>query len=189
MTRILAIILYLTTVSAIAAGDKKATEAGVTRPSSAETRPLTPQAERTVRDTREVVKAAGRSHIESSTQSATNGRLPVTSRDRSGSLQSPAHDRGAVDFGVQRSRDPHRDAQAIARTAGPGHKAIVEEPGAKRDTHTSYTVSPATGQVRSNTYTAPPRATGPHIHVQPEYEVKKIPPRDDSAKYRSPTGR
>jgi len=172
-----------------AAADRKGTEAAVSRSNSATTRVVTPQVERTVRDTREVVKAVGRSHIENSTQSATNARLPVTSRDRSGPLQSPAHDRGAVDFGVQRSRDPHRDAQAIARAVGPGHKAIVEEPGYKRDMHTSYTVSPVTGQIKSNTYIAPHRATGTHIHVQPEYEIKRIPPRDDVSKYRDSLGR
>jgi hypothetical protein len=165
---------------------KKSTEAGVTKATTEPPRVLSAPAERNVQDTRGVVKGAARSHIENSSAAATGGRLPVTSRDRpAGPLTSSAHDRGAVDLGVQRSRDPHADARAIAKAAGPGHKAIVEEPGRKHDTHTSYTVSPSTGTVRSNTYQAPARATGPHIHVQPEYEVKKLPARDTTSKYQS----
>lgn len=181
-------ILMITfcTIAGAAAEGKKHMEAGTIKPTTESPRVLGAAAERNLQDVRGVVKGAARTHIENSAASATGGRLPVTSRDRPGGpITSPAHDRGAVDLSVQRSRDPHADAKAIAIAAGPGHKAIVEDPGRKRDTHTSYTVLPSTGSVRTNTYTVLPRATGAHIHVQPEYEVKRLPQRDTTTKYQS----
>lgn len=186
LARISLLALALSTVHSVQAQSSRSTEAGVTRPRNDQPRVLSAPAERNVEDMRGAVKGAARGHIESSAHTATGGRLPVTSRDRSGGpLSSAAHDRGAVDFGAQRSRDLHADAKAIARAAGPGHKAIVEEPGRRRDTHTSYTVAPPATTIKSNTYTTPARATGPHIHVQPEYGIKRLPPQDDTSKYRT----
>lgn len=173
MIKYMFLLINLMIANLALAGNIHSTEAGISHNySTRDTHPLHMEAERNIRDVGEVVKHVAREHIEIGTFRATEGRLPVTSRDRpGGALASPAHNRGAVDFGVQRSRDPHRDAQAIAYSLGPGHKVIVEHPGRFRDVHTSYSVIAPTGQLRVNTYYAPPRATATHIHVQPEYGV------------------
>jgi len=130
-------------------------------------------AERNIRDVRSVIKESARTHIEHSTQSATGGRAVVTSRDRpSGPLSSAAHDRGAIDVNVRGAHDLHTEANNIARQVGPGHTVIVEEPGRIFDKHTSYKVAPPLSDVQTNTYQAPKRATGTHIHIQPNYGIR-----------------
>lgn len=173
MIKYLFILINIFFANLALAGNIHSTEAGISHDyGTRDTHPLHIEAERNIRDVGEVVKHVAREHIERGTVGIREGRLPVTSRDRAGGpLVSPAHNRGAVDFGVQRSRDPHVDAQAMARSLGPGYKVIVEHPGRFRDVHVSYAVIPATGQFRVNRYYVPPRATATHIHVQPEYGV------------------
>jgi hypothetical protein len=68
------------------------------------------------------------------------------------------------------------DAKAISSDLGPNYRAIVEEKidvtdvdGTRRpkDLHTTYQNGVA-GKV------LPDRATGPHIHIQPNYGIKPI---------------
>src|SRR5687767_2190512 len=133
---------------------------------------------RTSRDVLDVAKWTSRNNVESGVRTATGNRYIVSSRDRSGPLASPAHRRGASDFVPNPNRnvwgrsDMHRDAASIARRLGPNNSAIVERPsspisGRRYDQHTSYAVVPPFSDVRVNRYQTPQRATGPHIHVQP----------------------
>jgi hypothetical protein len=140
-----------------------------------------PPQDKAVRDTvdnmRDVVKQTARQHIKESAAEATEGTARVTSEDRpSGPLKSSAHDRGAVDFQTPGNSDA--DAEKISRAAGPGHTAIVETPlhpapgaeGPSADKHKSYS-----NGIEGNTKITAPRATGPHIHVQPDYGIKQWP--------------
>lgn len=131
----------------------------------------------TVNDMRDVVKHAARQHIKDSTAQATEGAALVRSEDRpDGPLKSAAHDRGAVDF--RTPQNSPADAQKISQAVGPGHTVIVEKPlrpapgapGPSADRHTSYS-----NGVEGNTRIVSPRATGPHIHVQPEYKINQWP--------------
>ena len=140
---------------------------------------------RTANDARTIVKWTERRHIEASTHAATGNRYRVSSRDRVGSLASSAHNRGASDFArrdVWGRSDMHRDAAAIARRIGPGHSAIVEQPrtsmaGRQYDLNTSYRAQAPFRDVRVNgPYRVPGRATGDHIHVQPDGYGRRTAP-------------
>jgi hypothetical protein len=133
-----------------------------------------PEVERSVRDVSPIIDRAARQEAERATGRATNGQHTVTSRDRpsTGRLASEAHNRGAID--VTTSNMP-RDAARISREAGSGHVAIHERParpaagaqGPSADIHTTY----RDGR-QVNRTVQPPRATGEHIHVQPNYNSR-----------------
>lgn len=121
-------------------------------------------------NTKRAIKEAVRRFIEQSAQAATNGKAVVTSRDRpSGPLASPAHDRGAIDIVIPGAQDLHVDARNIARTLGPGHTTIVEEPRFDYDRHTLYRLGSGYEQVQVFTYKVERRATAAHIHIQPDF--------------------
>ncbi len=107
-----------------------------------------------------VIKQAARDHEISSVQKAATGAR-VTSTDRTGALHSAAHDRGAIDTVTDHTS---RDAATISRQTGEGFTTIHEVPGPKRDTNEIY----RNGQLIS-TKAVPHRATGEHIHVQPDF--------------------
>jgi hypothetical protein len=150
---------------------------GVNTDPSSSSSPQDKTARATVDNMRDVVKQTAREHIKESAAEATGGTARVTSEDRpSGPLKSAAHDRGAVDF--QTPDNSAADAEQISRAAGPGHTAIVETPlhpapgaeGPSADRHTSYS-----NGIEGHTRVTAPRATGPHIHVQPDYGIKPWP--------------
>lgn len=130
------------------------------------------------RQMREIVRLGARSGIESTVRDATNGNYQVSSRDRSGSLSSRAHDRGAVDVVTPQTgtRAQFEQAREVSRRLGSGYTAIVEEPirlprgvsGPTADRNTSYSNGYA-GNVRY----VEPRATGVHTHVQPNFEIAR----------------
>lgn len=160
-------ILILTTA---ANAGKEQTEGGIAKQSDRPMRDKT--IERSAKDMREVVKSTGRDHLEKSVQKATNGEAKVTSRDREGALKSPAHDRGAIDVVTRNTstEKQHVEALRMSKEAGAGHTVIVEEKGkgqAGKDLHTVY----VNGR-KVSTSERPPRATGDHVHLQPEYEIK-----------------
>jgi len=152
---------------------------------------------RTSDNVRSITKVASRNHIETGIGSATNNRYSISSRDRTGRLASPAHDRNAVDTvpnprrNVWGASDMHRDAASIARRLGPNSTAIVERPsspisGHRYDQHTTYKVVPPLRGVQVNSYRVPQRATAPHIHVQGNYPRYVPPPsRSRAPVYRS----
>jgi hypothetical protein len=90
---------------------------------------LTEQQHKNIDDVREVVKQAARKNIEITTRRTLKRRLKITSRDRTGSLKSAAHDRGAIDISSkalnQASRQ--REAAQISRALGPNHTVVVEK--------------------------------------------------------------
>src|SRR4030095_3311195 len=149
---------------------------------------------RTSSDVRDIVKRSSRDHIERRTGAATGNRYDVSSRDRSGPLASPAHAKGASDFAPKRNvwgtTNLHRDAAMTARRLGTGYTAIVEQPpspisGRRYDVHTSYKVVAPFRNVQVNTYRTPARATGPHIHVQPNYRFGSSASTAHRSSYRS----
>ena len=130
-----------------------------------------PEAQRAVRDVSPIIDRAARNEAERASQDATRNRAVVTSRDRPADsrLASPAHNRGAVDVVTPNMRS---DARNISREAGSGYTVIHEQPNRPAntrgtDTHTSYR-----GGNQGNTSVNPPRATGEHIHVQPEFNKR-----------------
>jgi hypothetical protein len=127
----------------------------------------------------EIVKRDARNNIERSIGSKTN-TYGVSSRDRpqNSPIASRAHDRGAVDF-VPSSHSSitrmQNDARSASQRLGPGYTAIVEQPkrapvGPSADIHTSYRNG---SFVRESAQ--PPRATGNHIHIQPDFGVPPPP--------------
>jgi hypothetical protein len=128
------------------------------------------QVEGNIRSTRLSIKEAARRFIEHSVHAATKGKAVVTSRDRpSGPLSSPAHDRGAIDIVIPGASDLHIEAKNIARTLGPGHTTIVENPRSDHDSHTVYRLVSGHREVQVLTYRTPKRATAAHIHIQPDF--------------------
>ena len=128
------------------------------------------QVEGNIRNTKRAVKEAARRFIEQSVQAATDGKAVVTSRDRpAGSLSSRAHDRGAIDIVIPGARNLHSEAKNIARTLGPGHTTIVEEPRSDSDRHTLYRLVSGHQEVQVIIRQASKRATGTHIHIQPDF--------------------
>jgi hypothetical protein len=173
-TEILCAILLLgcSQLSVAQTSAKGKTEAGTTQPSSSAMRDKT--VEKTTGDMRAVVKQTARTHIEDSASRATGGSAIVTSRDRDRTLKSPAHARGAID--VVTTDNSSSDARAISKATGPGHTTIREEPlrvpkgstGPEADRHTIYSDG---NEVKSKVVA--PRATGEHIHIQPDYGIKE----------------
>lgn len=122
-----------------------------------------PEVGRAARDVSPIIDRAARQEAERASRAATSNRSTVTSRDRPANhrLSSPAHDRGAIDVTTPNMQ---RDAGRISREAGRNYTVIHEQPGRTRDTHTIY----QNGN-RVNQTSQPRRATGEHIHVQPEF--------------------
>ena len=133
-----------------------------------------PEVHRAARDVSPIIDRAARNHAESSAQRATGNSASVTSRDRPADSPraSRAHDRGAIDVVTPNMR---RDVGPISREAGRGYTTIHETPVTPRpnsgtrphDRHEIYQ-----NGTRVNTTTNPRRATGEHIHVQPEFNKR-----------------
>ncbi len=125
-----------------------------------------PEVKRTVKDVAPIIDRAARNHAEASASKATGGSAKVTSRDRPASspIASPAHDRGAVDV---TTKNMPKDAKAISKQVGSGYTTIHEKPHGKTDTHTVYS-----GGRNVKTSEKPARATGEHIHVQPDFNKR-----------------
>ncbi|MCU0950226.1 MAG: hypothetical protein MUC68_04000 [Burkholderiaceae bacterium] len=144
--------------------------------------PLSQPAQQSVQGVREVLRHDARQRIEQAVRDTTGGRHRVTSRDRSGPLASRAHDRGAIDVVTPRTGTPQqlREAREISRRLGPSFNATVEEtygggrPGQSRyigpafDRHTTFN-----NGVQGRTRIVPPRASGNHTHVQPNYGIDR----------------
>ncbi len=129
-----------------------------------------PEVNRAVKDVAPVVKQTNRDHIEKSAQKAANNKAKSTSADRSSTspIASPAHDRGAKDFTTKNMK---KDASKVSREAGPGITTIHEKPvrptaGSKEKPHDVQTIYRGGKEVK--TVKTAPRATGEHIHVQPD---------------------
>lgn len=171
-------VMFATLLGAIALTIAGTAQAGS---SSSSTSPVLGRpAMESVQGVREVLRHDARTRIESAVRDSTNGRYRVTSRDRNGPLGSRAHDRGAIDVvtpntGTQRQ---FREAREISRRLGPHYNATVEQVygGGRRgqsdfigpsfDRHTTFN-NGAQGRTRI----VPPRATGSHLHVQPNYGI------------------
>jgi hypothetical protein len=133
-----------------------------------------PEVGRTVRGVSPIIDRAARQHAERSAQNTTGNKAIVTSRDRPASarLHSEAHDRGAVDVVTPKMSTT---AKPLSRNVGAGYTVIHERParpapgapGPSADIHTSYQNGRA---VRSSAQA--PRATGEHIHVQPDFNSR-----------------
>ncbi|MDK9704784.1 MAG: hypothetical protein OEL20_16780 [Sulfuritalea sp.] len=125
-----------------------------------------PEVKKLVKDVAPVVDRVARNHAESSASKATENRSTVTSRDRPASspIASPAHDRGAIDV---TTRNMSKDAAKVSKEVGPGYTTIHEKPQGKHDSHVVYSEG---NKVKESTKTA--RATGEHIHVQPEFNKR-----------------
>lgn len=128
-----------------------------------------PEVGRAARDVAPIINRAARDHAESSVRQATGNHATVVSRDRppNSPISSRAHDRGAID--VVTPKNMPNAAANISRQTGPGYTVIHEQPnrpasGPGTDTHTYYS-----GGNRVGSSPQPPRATGEHIHVQPEF--------------------
>lgn len=129
---------------------------------------------------REVLRHDARQRIERAVRDSTGNRHRVTSRDRGGALSSRAHDRGAIDVVTPNtgSARQFREARDISRRLGPQFSATVEEVygGGRRgqhnyigpsfDRHTTFN----NGE-QGRTRIRPPRATGNHLHIQPNYGI------------------
>lgn len=154
------------------------------RPSS--TSPLSPSATTSLNDVAQVVKSYGRQQVEDAASRRLGSGYVATSRDRFDSpLASRAHNvNGAVDYAPPRSApltpaDMKQDAETVSRDLGPNYRAIVEEKiavpdadGASlvyKDLHTTYQ-----NGVLGNVRVVPGRATGTHVHIQPNYGIKPI---------------
>jgi hypothetical protein len=122
-----------------------------------------------------VVDHVARQSAIDAARSATNGHAQITSRDRPSSspISSAAHDRGAVDA---KTRNMNTDGLAISKAAGKGYTVIHEVPrgahsaqggtaSAAEDLHTVYRNGKQVGQPSAK----PARATGEHIHIQPDF--------------------
>ncbi len=148
------------------------TEGRVATPSTAAQKPERAIAT-TQKDTRMIVKEVAREHMK---EIAKTTNSTVTSTDRTGSLSSPAHDRGAIDVVNRNTSTPNqfRDAEKMSKELGDKYVVIVEQAGrghGGKDRHTVY----YDGQPVKATVTRA-KATGDHIHLQPQYEIK--PPAD-----------
>jgi hypothetical protein len=131
-----------------------------------------PEVNRAVKDVSPIIDKAARNHAESSASKATGGSAVVTSRDRSGPLASPAHNRGAIDVVTPNNR---ADAAKISKEAGSQYTTIHEKPvrpapGSAQKPHDVHTVYSGGKQVSVSN--RPPRATGEHVHVQPEFNKR-----------------
>jgi hypothetical protein len=131
-----------------------------------------PEVNRAVKGVSPIIDRAARNHAEASARKATGNSATVTSRDRPATspIASPAHNRGAVDVVTPNMK---RDASRISKQAGPGYTTIHEQPVRPKagtgavDRHTVYQ-----GGNKVNSTQKPPRATGEHIHVQPEFNKR-----------------
>lgn len=121
------------------------------------------------------IKETARPIVESS-----NREFRVTSEHRD---NSPAHQRGAIDY---RSNDVpseqrHTEAAAVSRALGPNHTVVVEDvhlpaPGAQgpsAQTNTAFR-----NGVQGNERLGQDKATATHTHVQPEVLQRSEPTRE-----------
>lgn len=125
-----------------------------------------PEVNKTVKDVAPIIDKAARNHAETSVNKATGNSATVTSRDRPASspIASPAHDRGAIDV---TSKNMSGNAAKISKEAGKGYTTIHEQPHRGGDTHTVYSEG-----TKVKTFEKPARATGEHIHVQPDFNKR-----------------
>lgn len=132
------------------------------------------------RQMREIVRLSARSSIEQAVNESTQGNYRVTSRDRvgAGSLHSPAHDRGAIDYTTPftGTAQEHEQAREVSRRIGTGYTAVVERPlygvSSMRITHPADHHTAYSNGMQGTERLAPGRATGNHTHVQPNFEVR-----------------
>jgi hypothetical protein len=165
-----AMATFLTLVSsASVAGPKEETERQAQRDRAALSQ--FPEVNRAAKDVAPIIDRAARNHAESSVQRSAGTSGTITSRDRprDSPISSRAHDRGAIDVVTP---NMGRDAARISKEAGPGYTAIHEKPvrtqgGKSYDSHELYQGGTQVGASK-----APPRATGEHIHLQPEFNKR-----------------
>jgi hypothetical protein len=138
-----------------------------------------------VNDVAQTVKSYGRQQVDDAASARLGTGYVPTSRDRFDSpLASTAHNvNGAVDYAPPGSAPltPDQmkdDAEAVSGDLGPNYRAIVEQkiwvPDqngtlVRRDLHSTYQ-----NGVAGNVRTMPDRATGDHIHIQPNYGIRPI---------------
>jgi hypothetical protein len=123
--------------------------------------PLTP-AQLSVRD--QAIERATKAIA--AARGAQKHEVAITSGYRS---NSRAHMRGAFDVSVKSSKNPAKDAAAVAKSLGPGFVTIHEKPSAdgKTQTNTSY-FHDGSSKTTTRPYGSEGfRAKGEHIHVQP----------------------
>jgi hypothetical protein len=171
-------VMLVTLVGAIALTIAGSARAGSS--SSSNTPVLSRPAMQSVQGVSEVLRHDSRTRIERAVRDTTGGRYRVTSRDRNGPLGSRAHDRGAIDVVTPNtgSARQFREAREISRRLGPNYNATVEQVygGGRRgqsnyigpsfDRHTTFN-----NGTQGRTRIVPPRATGNHLHVQPNYGI------------------
>ena len=125
---------------------------------------------RLARDVSPIIDRTARQHAtEVVGRSSGSSRITSTDRSSTGPLASRAHERGAIDATTRNMRS---DAPRISSAAGPGYTTIHEQPhratvGPSADTHTIYR-----NGAQVNSKVVSPRATGEHIHVQPDYNSR-----------------
>ncbi len=125
-----------------------------------------PEVNKTVKDVAPIIDKAARNHAETSAAKATGNTANVTSRDRPANspIASPAHDRGAIDVNT---KNMSNDAGKISKEVGKGYTTIHETPHKGGDTHSVYSEGK-----NVKTSEKPSRATGEHIHVQPDFNKR-----------------
>jgi hypothetical protein len=117
-----------------------------------------------------IIDKAARNHAERQITGSNNFKgVKITSRDRSSNskLRSIAHDRGAIDVVT---RNMSVDSPRISKAVGSGYLTIHEvpkTPSPRQDLHVLYQNGHLVG--KSNML---PRATGEHIHVQPDFNKR-----------------
>jgi hypothetical protein len=94
----------------------------------------------------------------------------ITSLYRS---NSEAHKRGAFDISLKTSKNVAQEASKIRDSLGKGFLVIHEQPASDNKTQTNtYYCDDGTSRSVTKPYGTPGfKATGPHIHVQPQKEI------------------
>jgi hypothetical protein len=88
---------------------------------------------------------------------------------------SPAHSRGAFDISIRSAKNANQEAAKIRDSLGKGFLVIHEQPSADHKTQTNtYFYDNGSSRTDTKPYgTKGHKATGPHIHVQPQPEMFK----------------
>jgi hypothetical protein len=94
----------------------------------------------------------------------------ITSLFRS---NSEAHKRGAFDVSIRDAKNAGQEAARMRDALGKGFLVIHEQPSADKKTQTNtYYYDNGTSRTDTKPYgTQGYKATGPHIHVQPQKEI------------------
>jgi hypothetical protein len=130
---------------------------------------------RSIEQMQDVTRHMARQEIAGAAQRAFRDGYRTSSTDRLGTsaIHSRNHDRGAMDFVTPHTGTPRMQSEArqFSRQLGSNYTVVVEQPyrarvGPSYQRDTAY----SNGQL-GNTRSGPARATGTHVHAQPNYGI------------------